>query len=47
MSLRSIGSNGNNPTSEGLLPPPTNETPLLTVVWLKRGGQELDAGKIV
>jgi Asparagine synthase len=36
-----------NVASDDLLPPPDNQTPLLTLVWLKGGRRELDASKIV
>jgi hypothetical protein len=36
-----------NVASDALLPPPGNQTPLLTLVWLKGDRRELDASKIV
>jgi Asparagine synthase len=33
--------------SDALLPPPDNQTPLLTLVWLKGDRRELDASRIV
>ena len=36
-----------NVASDDLLPSPENQTPLLTLVWLKGGRRELDASKIV
>jgi Asparagine synthase len=36
-----------NVSTDALLPPPDNQTPLLTLVWLKGDDRDLDASKIV
>ena len=39
--------NGSNSAAKFILPEPGNQTPLLTLVWLKENNRELDARRIV